>query len=246
VKKGFEKYERKGLDQGDLRLDSGNLFAVSKPVLGYAFRPKGATLDFIDFLQKEWPIVSGAPFTVATLCAISALGAYKAASWKHGSTIEHLKERMTGKDEELNRYRELVELIPANGSLYSRMTHVELQKAILLFVSSLRNWLGTIKIQSDKRNHKQFLERRKKTTQLDSKQAWESEIEYSTRSSTAFSNEYDAKFKVRALVLRDELLKRVTHLGRDDIAHRSYAYPTSTLSAAMIADDLEKMARQLD
>jgi len=64
-------------------------------------------------------------------------------------------------------------------------------------------------------------------------------------SSTELNNEYDAKFKVKAIVLRDEMLTRVQHPDPQAHARRMYEHPTSAIGMRMVADDLELLARGL-
>jgi len=201
--------------------------------------------EFIEYLQKEWLTVSAAPFTFFILSILVAGLAYAASRWMHGAIIELLRERIVAKDEQLDGYRERLHLVPAHGSEFSRLSHAELQKEALKFVSNLREWLGTRKSQDSERNHQNWLATINATDEVQRQQLWDAQTTESMRSSTTLNNEYDVKFKVKAIVLRDELLTRVQHPEPSIHAYRRYEHPTNPITMGMVADDLERMARLL-
>jgi hypothetical protein len=59
---------------------------------------------------------------------------------------------------------------------------------------------------------------------------------------TALNSEYDAKFKVTAIVLRDELLTRVKRPQPDGPEAHMYEHPTNPIGMGIVADDLERLA----
>ena len=201
--------------------------------------------DLIEYLQKEWLTVSAAPVTFFIIATLVAGLAYAASRWKHGAIIELLRERIVAKDEQLDGYREKLHLVPAHGSEFSRLSHKELQAEALKFVSSLREWLGTRRSQDSERHHQQWLAMTNAREEADRKQLWDAQTTDLIRSSTTFNNEYDAKFKVKAMVLRDELLTRVQHPDPKSHGHHTYEHPTNPIGMGMVADDLERMTRLL-
>jgi hypothetical protein len=197
--------------------------------------------EFILYLQTEWGTLSSAPVTFLVACTLVAGLAYGASRWKHGAIIELFRERIVAKDEQLDGYRERLNLIPAHGSVFSSLSHAELQKEALKFVSSLREWWGARSSQDSERQHKRWLAMKNATDEVQRKPLWDDMVAESTRSSTTVNNEYDAKFKVKAIVLRDELLTRVQHPEPGNYAHHMY----ERMSPGIVADDLERMARLL-
>jgi hypothetical protein len=165
--------------------------------------------ELIEYLQKEWATVSGAPFIFFIVSILVASLAYAASRWKHGAIIELLRERIAAKDEQLDGYREQLHLVPAHGSEFSRLSHAALQVEALNFVSSIREWLGARRSEDSQRQYQQWLAMTNATDEVQRKQLWDAQTTDSIRSSTTLNNEYDAKFKVKAMVLRDELLTRV-------------------------------------
>ena len=77
------------------------------------------------------------------------------------------------------------------------------------------------------------------------KQLWDSHTADLIQSSTTLNNAYDKNFKVRAIVLRDEMLARITHPNPQSHALHMYEHPTNSLGMGMVADDLELLARNL-
>jgi hypothetical protein len=200
--------------------------------------------EFILYLQTEWGTVSSAPITILVVCTLVAGLAYGASSWKHSAIIDLFRERIVAKDEQLDGYREKLDLIPAHGSVFSRLSHSELQKEALKFVSSLREWSAARTSQDSERQHKQWLAMKNATDEVQRKQLWDAKSADSIRSSTTFNNEYEAKFKVKGIVLRDELLTRVQRPEPGNAAHYMYERAHS-MCVGIIADDLERMARLL-
>jgi hypothetical protein len=201
--------------------------------------------ELIEYLQKEWSTLSGAPVTFISASILVAGLAYAASRWKHNAIIELLRERIVAKDEQLDGYREKLHLVPAHGSEFSRLSHAELQKIALLFVSSLREWLAVRRNHDSERQHQQWLAMTNASDETQRKQLWDAQTTDSVRSSMAINNEYDAKFKVKAMVLRDELLTRVQHPEPNHHARHNYDHPTNPIGMGMVADDLERMARLL-
>jgi hypothetical protein len=83
------------------------------------------------------------------------------------------------------------------------------------------------------------------TDEAQKKQLWDAHTGDLIQSSTAINNEYDSKFKVKAIVLRDELLTRVQHPDPKAHSHHMYEHPTNPIGKGMVADDLERLARLL-
>ena len=81
--------------------------------------------------------------------------------------------------------------------------------------------------------------------EADRKRLWHEQTAELIASSEALNDEYAAKFKVTALVLRDELLTRVQRPDPTGRAHSKYDHPVNAITMGMVADDLELLARLL-
>jgi len=67
----------------------------------------------LEYLQKEWSVISNAPFAFMILAAIMVSLAYLAVSWRYTSVIDQLKtandtlkERLLLKTEQSESYKE--------------------------------------------------------------------------------------------------------------------------------------------
>lgn len=203
--------------------------------------------ELLDYLQREWMVVSSAPFSFLISAALVASLAYAASRWRHGGIIELLRERLAAKDQQLDDYRERLHLAPATGSSFSKQSHAELQMEVLKFVESLRDWLCIRRAQDTERQHQEWVAMSRAADEAERKRLWDAHTGDLISSSTMLNSEYDAKFKVKAIVLRDELLSRVKHpepAGHGH-AHQMYEHPTNSIGMGMVADDLERLARLL-
>lgn len=201
--------------------------------------------ELIEFIQREWATIATAPFTFILALALICGLAYAASRWRYSGIIELLRERLLAKDQQLDEYRERLHLAPAHGSEFAKQSHTELQVEALKFVSGLREWLATRGAQDSQRQHQQWVTMNRATDEAQRKQLWDAHASDLLSSSTARNHEYDAKFKVKAIVLRDELLTRVQHPDPKSHTLQMYEHPTNPIGMGMVADDLERMARLL-
>lgn len=201
--------------------------------------------EFAEFLQREWATVAAAPFPFL-LAAILVSGlAYTASRWRHGGIIELLRERLAAKDQQISEYRERLHLVPADGNVFSKQSHGELQTEVFKFVTKLREWLAARQAQDCERQNQQWVAMANATDEAQKKVLWDAHTGDLIRSGVSLSSEYDAKFKVKAIVLRDELLSRVKHPDPQAPASQMYDRPTNTIGMGMVADDLERLAHVL-
>ncbi|OIR10465.1 hypothetical protein GALL_77770 [mine drainage metagenome] len=201
--------------------------------------------DLIEYIQREWTTIAAAPFTFVVVIVLVGGVAYAASKWRHGGIIELLRERLAAKDQQLDEYRERLHFVPAGGSEFAKLSHSELQTQALKFVGSLREWLAARHSQDSQRQHQQWLAMTRAADEGQKKDLWDSHTADLIQSSTALNSEYDAKFKVRAIVLRDEMLARVKHPNPKSHALHMYEHPTNPIGMGMVADDLELLARHL-
>lgn len=201
--------------------------------------------EFIEYLQREWVTVSAAPSTFVLIAVLVCGLAYAASRWRHVGIIELLRERLAAKDQQLDEYRERLHLAPAVGSAFAKQSHKELQIETLKFVASLREWLALRREQDSQRQHQQWAAMAHATDEALKKHLWDAHTGELIRLSTTLNNEYDSKFKVKAIVLRDELMSRVPHPDPKAHSHQMYEHPTNPIGMGTVADDLEHMARLL-
>jgi hypothetical protein len=201
--------------------------------------------EFVEFLQREWVTIAAAPFTFLLAAILVSALAYAASRWRHGGIIELLRARLAAKDQQISEYRERLHLVPADGSIFSKQSHGELQNEALKFVATLREWLAARRAQDSDRQHQQWVAMTRATDEEQRKVLWDAHTGDLLRSGTSLNSEYDAKFKVKAIVLRDEMLSRVKHPDPQAPASHMYDHPTNPIGMGMVADDLERLAHLL-
>ncbi|WP_433583539.1 hypothetical protein [Paenibacillus amylolyticus] len=205
--------------------------------------------EFIDYLNKEWSTVSKAPFTFILLLVITFTAVYVIARWRYESIIGTLKERIEGykdrinsKDEQLNEYRQRLNLVPINQTSYSRLTNIDLKNQALQVVSKIRDFLKvrqSNKLMFTRMNYNNTM------SEEEREQAWHSETQAMIQDSLETNANYDSLFKVDTILLRDELLSRIPKNIKNEIKYSIYEHPTNPLGMGEVADDLEQLAKSL-
>ncbi|MEO8223846.1 MAG: hypothetical protein ABI661_03500 [Gammaproteobacteria bacterium] len=201
--------------------------------------------ELAEFIQREWTTIVAAPFTFVLAAILVAGIAYAASRWRHSGIIEILRERLAAKDQQVSEYRERLHLVPADGGALSKQSHGELQTEALKFVATLREWLAARRAQDSERQHQQWITMTRATDEEQKKTLWDAHTSDLIRTGTSLNSEYDVKFKVKAIVLRDELLSRVKHPDPQARASHMYDHPTNPIGMGMVADELERLARLL-
>jgi len=156
-------------------------------------------------------------------------------------TIANLQERLSAKDEQLVSkdkqladYRSRALVIKASQTGLSTLSNKGLRERAMQLVDGVKSLIAKYQMEEtkityeDRSNMDKYMQ------------------EYASLS-TELMNAYNQQYKVPAIVLRDELLSRLSSVKvkRDPSADASYEYPTNPLGVAMVADDLEKLARIL-
>jgi hypothetical protein len=212
-----------------------------------------AVTELITHLRNEWAVLVSAPFSFVVTLMLAAGVAFAACRWGYSRIIDGLREqvaskneRLAAKDQQLDGYRERLDLIPATGSEIARESQINLQAEVLKFVGDLREWLGRRRAEDSQRQHQQWLAMTRTTDEVERKKLWDAHSADILTSSLSMNTEYDGKFKVRAILFRDELLTRLPQpADNQSRAFRMYEHPTNPIGMGMVADDLERMARSL-
>jgi hypothetical protein len=66
---------------------------------------RGPVQAIIAYIQKEWAVVSKAPFTFFTFAALFLAAGYGAGTWHYGERISVKDEELKQRDEQISRYR---------------------------------------------------------------------------------------------------------------------------------------------
>ncbi len=91
----------------------------------------------------------------------------------------------------------------------------------------------------------QQAQRKKAESEEEKQRIWDSHSNQLISESYEICGEYDRRFKVDALLLRDELLSRLPKEAKKR-AYSLYEHPINPICRGMVADDLERMAKSLE
>jgi hypothetical protein len=217
--------------------------------------------QFLDFLKNEWNTVTGAPLSFVTLVIISVVIAYTACRWRYSGVIETLREklglekdrlsaekdRINAKDSQLDEYRERLHLVPAQGREYSKLTHAELKAKGLGLVSEIRGWFATTEANTRKVADSQWRAMTQAKTEEDKQRLWNAHTNTQTQGLFGMMAEFEKRFKVDAILLRDEMNSRLPdEIKQETESSRSrYEHPVNTFCIREVSDDLERKAKSL-
>lgn len=208
-------------------------------------------MKLVERILQEWATVTKAPIPFICLTVLAFGCGYGVSRWKYVSVIESkdqqkeiLRERLITKDQQIDEYRERLRLVPAHGSEYAKLSHAELQSETLKFVAGLREWLAAHRAQDSELQSRERVAMLRTTDEAERNQLRDAYTSDFLRSSITQNNEYEAKFKAIAIVLRDELLTRIERPEPNAYARSMYERPNS-IAMGDVADDLERLARLL-
>ena len=206
----------------------------------------------LTILRAEWSALTAAPWSFALTLAAAFVLAFAACRWAYQSLLETgksrleaLKERLEAKDEQLGEYRERLKLIPSNGNKFSRLTQKELQEQALSFVGGLRLWFAKLETETRAIAEQQWQAMTRAQTDEQRHQLWEAHSSTHTSGFQKLMQDFEQKFKVDAILLRDELNTRLPATERNIQLERRYELPVNTFCIRAIADDLERRAKLL-
>lgn len=216
--------------------------------------------EFLEYLQQEWATLAGAPFAFLIALALSSAAIiFGARRWfekviaELREQVATLKERIEGKDEILDQYRERLRIIEDgksnSGTAYSRLSDDELKRRTLLLVGQLRDFISRRERESREFSDSLWRRRDEAETEERRRELWHRETSEYSQQHFKTSAEYDQHFRVEAILLRDELLSR---LPDEAVANRrphtssTYEHPTNFFGYREVADDLERLGRILE
>jgi sulfur relay (sulfurtransferase) DsrC/TusE family protein len=206
----------------------------------------------LEYIAKEWGVVSQAPFAFLILGAIMFGLAYLAAKWRYTAVVEQtksanetLKERLHLKSEQAESYKDRALKYDEKVHSVVDSDEVALKDKTLEVVKNLREYIERYK-REDQVN---MMERHTSSGQQSEEQRnieWNKQTNNMMRLSSEMNAEYDRRFRVDTMLLRDELRSRLPDYAPQD-RHRDSAYehPTNYFGFNDVASDLERMAKML-
>lgn len=207
---------------------------------------------FINTLKNEWNALASAPWSFILLTVLAFSSAYTVCRWAYQQQLDTrkekfdlLNERLIAKDEQLDEYRERLGLMPSSGSKFAKLSHKELQDYTLKFVAGIRDWFAASESETRRIAEQQWNAMARAQTEDQKHQLWEAHSSTHTNGLFTLMREFDQKYKVDAILIRDELQARLPASERDRQVERRYEHPTNTFCIRNIADDLERKAKLL-
>lgn len=206
-----------------------------------------------EYIAKEWNVISEAPFTFFILCAITFGLAYLAAKWKFSAVIDQvkaanevLKERLHLKSEQAESYKERALKYDEKVLEVVDSTEITLKEKSLDFVKNIREFIERYKREDDAVHNNEWVEMTQAQSEEDKNKLWHKFTSASSRLSNERNAEYERRFKVDAILLRDELRSRLPDYKPTE-RHRDSAYehPTNYFGFNDVANDIETMAKLL-
>lgn len=203
-------------------------------------------------LQTEWAALATAPWSFAIFTAAACGLAFAACRWayqsRHESSkerIDLLQERLKSKDGQLDEYRERLGLLPSAGNKYSKLTHQQLQEHTLKLVQDIRSWLAQSESETREAADRQWQALRSAQTEEQRHQLWQAHSSTLTNGIFSLIRDFEQKFKIEAILMRDELLTRLPATERSAPTQLAYEMPVNTFCIREVADDLERKAKIL-
>lgn len=208
--------------------------------------------QFIEMLAKEWVVVSQAPVAFALL-AVAMFGlAYFAARWRYTSVVEHvrasndtLNERLHLKSEQAEQYKDRALKYDEKVWAVVESDTASLTQKSLLLVSQIRDFVDRHQRQDDSLREHEWAEMTGTADEVEKRRLWSKFTSATSRLSTERNAEWERRFKVDAIMLRDELQSRLKGYKPDERSQFIYEHPTNYFGFNDVAADLERMAKLL-
>ena len=201
-------------------------------------------MEFIKYLEKEWGVVSQAPFTFIVLMLLAAIASYFLLRIRYQGTIDTLRERLHHKTEQTESYKERALKYDEKVQQVVDSDATALREKTLDVVKNLREFIERYKREDDRN----MMERRSNSSQSEEERQtnWEVQTNNMMRLSSERNAEYDRRFRVDTMMLRDELRSRLPHYEPSERHHdMMYEHPTNYFGFNDVASDLERMAKML-
>lgn len=194
-------------------------------------------------------MIKSAPAASFILFALAFAILYVAFNWRYTGQIESLTGQANLLKDQVADYRERLGLAPADKTTYSKLTNQELKDSVSEFVVRLREFASrTDATLPPDLSIEQARAMSKATTEEEraeiSQRFWQRQIAMYREQANAKMLEYQQKFRTQAIVLRDEMLRRlpVQPPSKVPVIYDMLVGPTPAYDIAM---DLERLSSLL-
>jgi hypothetical protein len=228
-------------------------------------------MEMFKFLTENWTVVNEAPLPFIGLCLVTYAVAWSMAFWFYKRETEDLKieiEHLKRETEDLKgqlaasenaHQREITILdqeknsllqqkqrlfgVAVNGKKYSELSNAELQDIGFSLASKLREF--NEQREKDTRHEMEAgLRALCAAPSEEEKQAIYEEHTYRLLEKPNLNAEYESRFQIDALIVRDELKSRFPKWTNREI-DQYYGRPTNTLRLREVIVDIESLSSSL-
>jgi len=198
-----------------------------------------------DFLLREWNTLKDAPLVFFVLLIFGIAIGLLTGTWLFKAALDIRDQRLLAKDDLIAEYRERLHLVPGSDkSSFSLLTNKELKEKTFLFVKAMREFRARIELQQNSLLDQEMTAMRAATSEEERNKLWEQHTRQLTGSHFDLESQYSKKFRVDAVLIRDELLTRLPTFV-DPKADHWYELPGAYWSSLYVADDLERLGKIL-
>lgn len=208
--------------------------------------------EFFQLLAKEWAVVSNAPLAFCVLAASMFGLAYLAARWKYNAVVDQtnaamgaLRERLHLKTEQAEQYKDRALKFDEKVQAIVDSSPTSLVQETTKLVAEIRDFVQRHHTHDRSIQENEWAEMAQAHDDVDKQRLWHKFTNATMRQSDERNSEWDRRFKVGAIMLRDELRSRLKDYKPDRMAEHSYEHPTNYFGFTAVADDLERMAKTL-
>ncbi|WLH43919.1 hypothetical protein [Pseudomonas beijingensis] len=209
-------------------------------------------MELLKVIKAEWAVIAMAPFSFLILAALMFGAAYFIACWRYTAVIEQvkatsetLKERLHLRSEQTEAYREKAAKYDEKLAEVVDSGETELRDKTLKLVADLREFIGRFRRLETSTHDTRWFSAGLGSSEQEQRRGWDEYSRTMINSTYERNDEYDRRFKVEAMMLRDELLSRLPGYESENQCGFSYERPTNLLGFDFVADDLERMAKAL-
>jgi hypothetical protein len=208
--------------------------------------------QFFRLLASNWLIVSQAPLAFALLAASMFALAYIAAAWRYSAVCDQirasndtLKERLHLKTEQAEQYKDRALKYDEKVSAVVDSDAASLATKAMTLVAAIHDFVQRHRRSHDAVHQHEWRIATQAKDDDERTRTWQVFTDAMSRVSTEKNLEWDRRFKVDTLMLRDELRSRLPNYKPEPLTEMLYEHPTNDHGYSAVAADLERMSKLL-
>lgn len=208
-------------------------------------------MELLKVIRDEWAVISLAPFSFVILAGLMLGVGYFVARWRYTAIVDQIRESNATLTERLHLRSEQTETYREKAAKYDeKLAEIvdsgtpELKEKTLKLVNDIREFVGRYQRLDQSSQSNEWTDLRRAQSDEEASRLWNRYTDKITDNSYERNAEYERRFKVDTLMLRDELLSRLPDY-QSKVREFTYEHPTNYFGFNGVADDLERMAKSL-